>query len=86
VAADFFTVYTLWGSVLYVLFFIELSTRKVHVAGCTENPDREWVTEQARNFILGRRSQAATQIPDPRAGRQVRLSLRRDLRDPGPCP
>jgi putative transposase len=53
VAADFFTVYTLWGRVLYVLFFIELSTRKVHVAGSTVNPDGEWVTQQARNFTLG---------------------------------
>jgi hypothetical protein len=39
-AADFFTVYTLSGRVLYILFVIELSTRKVHVAGCTSNPKR----------------------------------------------
>jgi putative transposase len=52
IATDFFTVYTLWGRVLYVLFFIELSTRKVHVAGCTANPDGDWVTQQARNFTL----------------------------------
>jgi putative transposase len=49
-AADFFTVYSLWGRVLYVLFFIELSTRKVHIAGCTANPDGAWVTQQARNL------------------------------------
>lgn len=52
VAADFFTVYSLWGQVLYVLFFIELSTRKVHVAGCTANPDGAWVTQQARNLFF----------------------------------
>jgi putative transposase len=52
VAADFFTVYTLWGRVLYVLLFIELSTRKVYVAGCTANPDGDWVTQQARNFTF----------------------------------
>jgi putative transposase len=52
VAADFFTVYTLWGRVLHVLFFIELSTRMVHVAGCTVNPDGDWVTQQARNFTV----------------------------------
>jgi hypothetical protein len=33
-----------------VLFFIELSTREVHVAGCTANPDGAWVTQQARNL------------------------------------
>jgi hypothetical protein len=53
VAADFVTVYSLWGRVLYVLFFVELSTRKVHVAGCTSNPDGAWVTQQARNVALG---------------------------------
>jgi hypothetical protein len=52
VAADFFTVYTLWGRVLYVLFFIELSTRKVHVVGCTANPDGDWAAQQARNFTF----------------------------------
>jgi putative transposase len=49
-ASDFFTVYSLWGATLYVLFFIELSTRRVHVAGCTARPDSEWVTQQARNL------------------------------------
>jgi putative transposase len=52
VAADFFTVYTAWGRVMYVLFFIELSTRRVHIAGCTARPDGAWVTQQARNFTL----------------------------------
>jgi putative transposase len=52
-AADFFTVYTLSGRVLYILFVIELSTRKVHVAGCTSNPNDAWVTQQARNLVMG---------------------------------
>lgn len=52
-AADFFTVYTLGGRVLYILFVIELSTRKVHVAGCTSNPNDAWVTQQARNLVMG---------------------------------
>jgi hypothetical protein len=34
-ASDFFTVYSLWGTTLYVLFFIEVSSRHIHVAGCT---------------------------------------------------
>ena len=52
VACDFFTAYTLWGRVVYVLFFIELSTRRVHLAGCTANPDSAWIVQQARNSCL----------------------------------
>jgi putative transposase len=33
-----------------VLFFIELESRRVHVAGCTTNPTGAWVTQQARNL------------------------------------
>jgi putative transposase len=33
-----------------VLFFIELGSRRVHVAGCTANPTGAWVTQQARQF------------------------------------
>jgi transposase InsO family protein len=32
------------------LFFIELETRRVHLAGVTTNPDSAWVTQQARNL------------------------------------
>jgi putative transposase len=35
-----------------VLFFIELQTRRVHLAGTTTNPDGRWVTQQARNLSL----------------------------------
>ena len=36
----------------YVLFFIELQTHRVHLAGVTANPDGRWVTQQARNLSL----------------------------------
>jgi putative transposase len=52
VACDFFTVETALLRRYYVLFFIELQTRRVHLAGTTTNPDGQWVTQQARNLGL----------------------------------
>jgi transposase InsO family protein len=49
-AVDFFTVETIWLQRLYRLFFIELHSRRVHVAGCTPNPSAPWVTQQARHL------------------------------------
>jgi putative transposase len=49
-AVDFFTVETISLQRLYVLFFIELRSRRVHLAGCTANPTGAWVTQQARQF------------------------------------
>jgi putative transposase len=50
IACDFFTVDTLWLGRLYVLFFLELSSRRVHLAGCTANPDGRWIVQQARQL------------------------------------
>jgi putative transposase len=52
VACDFFTLDTVWLRTLYVLFLIELSTRRVHLAGSTSRPDSAWVTQQARNLAI----------------------------------
>ena len=52
VACDFFTVDTVLLWRLYVLFFIELDTSRVHLAGVTPNPNAAWVTQQARNLLL----------------------------------
>ena len=49
-ACDFFTVETVWLKTLYVLFFIELGSRRVQVAGCTDQPTAAWVTQQARQL------------------------------------
>jgi len=49
---DFLTVDTLFLKRFYVLFFIELATRRVHLAGITTNPDGRWVTQQARNLLM----------------------------------
>jgi putative transposase len=52
VACDMFTVATIRLQTLYVLFFIQLSTRRVVAAGVTANPDSAWVTQQARNVAM----------------------------------
>ena len=49
-ACDFFTVDTLFLRTIYVLFFIELGTRRIHVAGCTAHPTSAWVAQQARQL------------------------------------
>jgi len=64
--ATCFTVDTIWLRRLCVLFFLELDTRRVHLAGVTANPNVAWVTQQARNLLLVLEEQ----------GRRVRLLLR----------
>ncbi|HEY5113495.1 MAG TPA: integrase core domain-containing protein, partial [Coriobacteriia bacterium] len=54
-ATDFFTVETIGLKTLYVLFFIELSTRRVRLTGVTAHPDSAWVTQQARNLAIEER-------------------------------
>ena len=55
VATDFFTteVWT-WGGLVtyYVLFFIHLGSRKVHVAGVTVHPNQHWMRQIARNVTM----------------------------------
>jgi putative transposase len=53
-ACDFFAVETVFLKTLYVLFFIEIGTRRVHVTGATTNPDGTFVTQQARNLAFDR--------------------------------
>jgi transposase InsO family protein len=52
IACDFLTVDTVSLRRLYVLFFIELGSRRVWLAGCTRNPSGSWVTQQARNLVI----------------------------------
>jgi transposase InsO family protein len=64
-AADFFTV-DVWTSLgltrFAVLFIIELSTRRVEIAGITTEPDAAWMSQVSRNvtdvgdgFLTGKR-------------------------------
>jgi putative transposase len=53
--SDFFStdVWTWYGLVTYyVLFFIRLGTREVHVAGITLHPDQHWMAQMARNVTM----------------------------------
>jgi putative transposase len=64
-ATDFLSVevFTLKGLVThYILFFIDLASRSVHVAGITPHPENSWMTQIARNvtdidngFLRGKR-------------------------------
>ncbi|GAB2806680.1 hypothetical protein GCM10027176_09610 [Actinoallomurus bryophytorum] len=51
-ACDFFTVDTVFLKRIYVLFFIEIASRRVHLAGLTANPNGTRVIQQARNLIM----------------------------------
>jgi putative transposase len=50
-ASDFFTNETIFLKTVYVLFFIELGIRRVHLAGVTANPDGLLVAQQARQLV-----------------------------------
>jgi putative transposase len=54
-AFDFFTVETVWLRTMYVLFGIELGSRRMQDLGVTRNPDSAWVTQQARNMAVEER-------------------------------
>ena len=54
-ACDFFTSEVITGGQLltyYVLFVIQISSRKVHIAGITLNPDGQWMKQIARNLTM----------------------------------
>jgi len=51
VACDFFSVDSVWLTRYYILFFIEIESRRVQLCGITTNPTGEWVTQQARNLV-----------------------------------
>ncbi len=52
IATDFFTVDTVLLRRFYVMFWIELDTRVVHLSGITTNPSAPRTTKQGRNLLM----------------------------------
>jgi putative transposase len=65
-ATDFFTVETVRLKTLYVLFLIELHTRRVRLVGVTDHPNRLWVVQRARELSMGREAETTAGTSAPR--------------------
>ena len=57
-ACDSLTVDTVLLRRIFVFFLLEIGTRRVYVLGVTRHPTGDWVTQQARNFMLSVRERA----------------------------
>jgi hypothetical protein len=85
-ACDFFTVDTVFVTRLYVLFFMELGSRRVHVAGCTQHPSDGWVAQQARQLSWSRTPTSITTTAIVRIVVWDSCRHSRDLRSASPLP
>jgi putative transposase len=70
-AYDFFTVETLWLQTLYVLFYIELGTRRVHLTGVTLSPMAFGPLASQAICVETPRQRTQASFPDPRQRQEV---------------